>query len=139
MLGPCGLAIGLAATGNLPSGVPVALVDAAQVAMGATLGTRLTRGFVLSSRRLALASLISAAVLSVLLTVLAVGLALLSGLPVAATILGMAPGGMPEMALTAKALDLAVPLVLGFHLVRSLLSNVLVKPMYHLGVRWKLL
>jgi uncharacterized protein len=43
MLGPCGLAIALAATGWLPSGVPKPLVDAAQVAMGATLGLRLNR------------------------------------------------------------------------------------------------
>jgi len=139
MLGPCGLAIGLASTGHLPSGVPVALVDAAQVAMGATLGTRLTRSFVLSSRRLALASLISAAVLSVLLTGLAVGLGLLSGLPVAAMILGMAPGGTPEMALTAKALEFAVPLVLGFHLTRTVLCNLLVGPLHRLGLRWGLL
>ena len=68
MLGPCGLAIGLAATGHLHSGVPVALINAAQVAMGASLGTRLTRSFLLSSRRLAIAAVISSIVLSLLLT-----------------------------------------------------------------------
>ncbi|MBX6742243.1 MAG: AbrB family transcriptional regulator [Acetobacteraceae bacterium] len=139
MLGPCFLAIALAGTGNLPSGVPVVLVDAAQVAMGATLGTRLTKSFLLASRRLALASVISAAVLSVLLTVLAVVIALLSDLPAAALILGMAPGGMPEMALTAKALELAVPLVLGFHLTRTVLCNLLVGPIHRLGLRLRLL
>jgi membrane AbrB-like protein len=92
MLGPCALAIGLAATGHLPSSVPTPLVDAAQVAMGATLGTRLTRGFLISSRRLALAFVLSALVLSLLLTALAVVVALASGLPVAAMILGLARG-----------------------------------------------
>lgn len=139
MLGPCGLAILLAATGHLPSGVPVPLVDAAQVAMGATLGTRLTKSFLLSSRRLALAALVSAAVLSVLLALIAWGVAAAAGMPVAAAILGLAPGGMPEMALTAKALELAVPLVLGFHLTRTVLCNLLVGPLHRFGVRAGLL
>jgi membrane AbrB-like protein len=139
MLGPCALGIILAATGNLPSGVPGWLVDAAQVAMGASLGTRLTRSFLLSSRRLAIASVISAGVLSVLLTVLAIGIGALAGLPMAAMILGMAPGGMPEMALTAKALELGVPLVLGFHLTRTVLCNLLVGRIHHWAVRLGLL
>ena len=139
MLGPCGFAILLAATGWLPSGVPVPLVDAAQVAMGANLGLRLNRSFILASRRLAIAGLLSALVLSVLLTALALLLALAGGLPIAAAVLGMAPGGMPEMALTAKALDLAVPLVLGFHLTRTVLCNLLVGPIHRLGAKLQLL
>lgn len=135
MLGPCGLAILLAATGHLPSGVPKPLVDAAQVAMGATLGLRLNRGFILGARRLFQASVLSSVALSLLLALLAVPLALLWDLPVAAAILGLAPGGMPEMALTAKALELAVPLVLGFHLVRTVLSNLVVGPLHRAAVR----
>ena len=139
MLGPCGVAIGLAATGHLPSGVPVVLINAAQVAMGASLGTRLTKSFLLSSRRLAIAAIISSAVLSLLLALIAWGMAKLAGLPVPALILGMAPGGMPEMALTAKALELAVPLVLGFHLTRTVLCNLLVGPLHRMGLRLGLL
>lgn len=135
MLGPCAVALALAAGGNLPSGVPEPLVDAAQVAMGASLGTRLTRSFLLASRRLAIVSVLSAAVLSVLLTLLAVPVALLSGLPLAAMILGLAPGGMLEMSLTAQALDLAVPLVLAFHLLRTVLCNLLVGPLHRLVLR----
>jgi membrane AbrB-like protein len=131
MLGPCTMAIALAAFGRLPSGVPGILVDAAQVAMGATLGARLTRDFLLGSRRLAVAAVVAALALSVLLTAVAVPLGLLTGLPPAATVLGMAPGGMPEMAVTAKALDLAVPLVLAFHLTRTVMSNLLV------GLVWR--
>ena len=135
MFGPCLLAIGLSAMGVLPSGVWMPLVDAAQVALGATLGAKLTRDFILGSRRLAIASMVSAIALSVLLGAIAMGLASLSGLPVAAVVLGMAPGGMPEMAVTAKALDLAVPLVLGFHLTRTLLCNLIVGPLWRV-VEW---
>ena len=135
MFGPCLMAIGLSAMGMLPSGVWMPLVDAAQVALGATLGAKLTRDFILGSRRLAIASMVSAIALSVLLGTIALGLAWLSGLPVAAVVLGMAPGGMPEMAVTAKALDLAVPLVLGFHLTRTLLCNLIVGPLWRV-VEW---
>jgi membrane AbrB-like protein len=134
MLAPCLVCIPLAASGHLPSGVPVALVDAAQVGMGAALGVRLTKRFLLGSRRLAAASVASGFLLSALLAVLAVPVALLGDLPVPAAVLGMAPGGMPEMAITAKALDLAVPLVLGFHLVRTLLCSLLVGPIWRAAV-----
>jgi uncharacterized membrane protein AbrB (regulator of aidB expression) len=40
---------------------------------------------------------------------------------------------MPEMAITAKALDLAVPLVLGFHLVRVVLCSLLVGPIWRVA------
>ena len=135
MLGPCAVALVLAAAGKLPSGVPAPLVDAAQVAMGASLGTRLTRSFLVASRRLAIVSAVSAALLSLLLTLLAVPIALLSGLPLPAMILGLAPGGMLEMSLTAQALELAVPLVLAFHLLRTVLCNLLVGPLHRLVVR----
>lgn len=138
MLGPCLLAIPLSGLGWLPSGVPPWLVNAAQVAMGGTLGLRLSRRFLLSSRRIAAVSVVTTLALSVVLAALALPVAWLSGLPLAAVELGMAPGGMPEMAITAKALDLAVPLVLGFHLVRVLLCNLLVGPIWRGAVRFGL-
>lgn len=128
MLGPCALVITLSGFGLLPSGVPLTLIDVAQVGMGASLGARMNRRFLLSSRRLALSSVVATLVLSLLLAMLAVGLAWPAGLPVAAAILGMAPGGMPEMTITAKALEVGVPLVLGFHLVRQVACNLLVGP-----------
>ncbi len=139
MFGPCLLNIAIAASGYGFTGMPSWLVSLAQIVMGATLGARLTKGFLMSSRGLLAASLLSSVVLVVVLSAMALLLAWAAGLPWPAVVLGMAPGGMPEMSLTAKALDLAVPLVLGFHLVRSLLSNVVVKPLFNLGVRWKLL
>jgi uncharacterized membrane protein AbrB (regulator of aidB expression) len=42
---------------------------------------------------------------------------------------------MPEMAITAKVLNLGVPLVLAFHLVRTLLCNLLVAPLWRLFER----
>jgi membrane AbrB-like protein len=135
MLGPCGMMILLAALDILPSGVPGWMVDAAQVGMGMALGQRMTRRFLLSSRRLALASVAMSLLLMAVMAVLAVGLSLASGLPVAEVALGMSPGGMPEMTVTAKALALGVPLVLGFHIVRTLLCNFAVAPIWRVMVR----
>lgn len=138
MLGPCVLVIILSALGALPSGVPLWMIDAAQVAMGAGLGSRMTRHFLLSSRRLVVSSAVLTVVLSLLLALMAAALARGAGLPVPAAILGMAPGGMPEMTITAKALEVGVPLVLGFHIIRQVACNLLVGPIWGLAQRWKL-
>ena len=131
MFAPCLLAMGLSAGDALPSSVPRWLVDAAQVAMGASLGAHLaSEGLGGAPRRLALAGLVSGALISLLLVVAGLAVGLVSGLPLASVVLGLAPGGMPEMVVTAQALDLAVPLVLGFHLVRAVLCNLLVGPLW---------
>ncbi|MGX9966880.1 AbrB family transcriptional regulator [Roseomonas sp. F4] len=135
MLGPCLLVILLSAFQLLPSGVPLWMIDVAQIGMGAGLGARMNKRFLLSSRRLALASVGSTILLSALMAALGIALGLISGLPPAAVVLGMAPGGMPEMTITAKALDLAVPLVLGFHLVRTVACNLLVGPVWTVAER----
>ena len=125
----------LSGLGALPSAVPRWLIDAAQVAMGASLGARLgVEGLGGGPRRIALACVAASAALVVLLGLLGIGLGLVTGLPPVAVVLGLAPGGMPEMAVTAKALDLAVPLVLGFHLVRTVMCNLVVGPLWRLVV-----
>jgi membrane AbrB-like protein len=140
MLAPCLLAMVLSGLDALPSAIPRWLVDAAQVAMGASLGLRLTpQALGGGPRRQAAAALAAAAALSLLLVLLGLGLGWAAGLPPVAVVLGMAPGGMPEMAVTAKALDLAVPLVLGFHLVRTVMCNLLVGPLWRAGLRVGLL
>jgi membrane AbrB-like protein len=131
MLAPCLLAMALSASGALPSAVPAWLVDAAQVAMGASLGLFLAREGVGSApRRSLLAALVAGLAVSGLLVAAGLAIGWISGLPSAAVVLGLAPGGMPEMALTAQALTLAVPLVLGFHLVRVVLCSLLVLPLW---------
>jgi hypothetical protein len=135
LLGPLGVALGLTVSGQVWSGVPGPMVDAAQVLMGASLGARLSRDFLLRARRLVLASVVSVALLSAALVLTAMALGSGFGLPLASCVLGMAPGGMPEMAITAKVLNLGVPLVLAFHLVRTLLCNLLVAPLWRLFER----
>jgi membrane AbrB-like protein len=130
MMGPVFVSLGLAVAGTPLSGLPGPLIDAAQVAMGATLGTRLTREFLFRSHRLLMASVVNMLLLSLCAAVIAAACVALARLPLQATLLGTAPGGMPEMAITAKVMNLGVPLVLGFHLVRLLICNLFVPPLY---------
>nr|WP_272876843.1 AbrB family transcriptional regulator [Neoroseomonas terrae] len=131
MLAPCLLAMALSGSGVLPSSVPRWLVDAAQVAMGASLGLHLARdGLGGAPRRAMMASLVAGLTVSLLLLLAGLALGWGAGLPVAAVVLGLAPGGMPEMTVTAQALNLAVPLVLGFHLTRMVLCNLFVLPLW---------
>lgn len=136
MFAPCLLAMVLSAASALPSGVPGWLVDAAQVAMGASLGTHLAReGLGRAPQKLVLAGLASGAAVSLLLAIAGFGLGWATGLPVTSVVLGLAPGGLPEMVVTAQALGLAVPLVLGLHLMRMVLVNLLAVPAWR-AVRW---
>ncbi len=139
MMGCFALGLALMVSGHMPSGIPGWMIDMAQVGMGAGLGARLTPDFIKRSRRLAVAAVVTTLALSALCLLLAVGIAWGWGLPVTAAMLGLAPGGMPEMGVTAKLLELAVPLVMGFHLTRTLACNFLVGPFYRAAVRLRVL
>jgi len=59
-------------------------------------------------------------------------LAWATGLNLGTLILGTSPGGIAEMAITARALQLGVPLVTAFQVCRLVAVLVLVEPLY----RW---
>jgi uncharacterized membrane protein AbrB (regulator of aidB expression) len=56
----------------------------------------------------------------------------LTGLHPATLILGTSPGGIAEMAITAKVLQLGVPVVTAFQVCRLVAVFILAEPMY----RW---
>ena len=58
-------------------------------------------------------------------------LALATGLHWATMVLGTSPGGIAEMAITAKVLQLGVPVVTAFQVCRLIAVLVLVEPMFH--------
>lgn len=132
MFGPVCVSLVLALLDRPLSGVPGPMIDIAQVLMGWSLGTRINRELILRSRPLAVASVAATGLLSLLSVLVGILVAVAFDLPMAAAILGTAPGGLPEMAITAKVLNLGVPLVLGFHLVRIFLCNLFVEQLYRL-------
>ena len=112
------------------SAIPQSLTNAAQLVIGVSLGVRFTRGFVHQAPRW-LASIALATMAMVLLcAALAWCLAQLTPLHWSTILLGTSPGGIAEMAITAKVLQLGVPMVTAFHVTRLAAVLLLVEPLY---------
>lgn len=124
-------AMGLTMTGTELSALPTPLSNAAQLVIGVSLGVRFQRSFL----RAAPLWLLSIALGTVGMIVVCGGFALLlawgTGLHPATLVLGTSPGGIAEMAITAKVLQLGVPVVTAFQVCRLVAVLVLVEPLYH--------
>ncbi len=114
------------------SGIPQALTNAAQLVIGVSLGVRFTRGFVHMAPRWLGSVAFSTVVMILLCAGFAWLLALFTQLHWATLLLGTSPGGIAEMAITAKVLQLGVPVVTAFHVTRLAAVLLLAEPMF----RW---
>jgi membrane AbrB-like protein len=127
------VSMGLTLAGIELSALPQALTNAAQLVIGVSLGVRFQAEFLHTAPRW----LASAALGTVVMIVLCAGfawlLSRLSGLHPATLVLGTSPGGIAEMAITAKVLQLGVPVVTAFQVCRLVAVLVLVEPVF----RWR--
>lgn len=135
MLGPLSVSVALTLGGVSLSAVPTWLSNAAQLLIGCSLGSGFNRESLRSSPRF-----IGMVCLSVALAMLASALAawclaLLGSVPVATMVLATAPGGMAEMCVTAKVLQLGVPLVTAAHVTRVIILVTTTGPMFRLARR----
>ncbi|MFO1414737.1 MAG: AbrB family transcriptional regulator [Burkholderiales bacterium] len=118
VLGSLAVAIPLTALRVDLSSVPQVVSNVAQLLLGCALGSRFERDFLEGAHRFVGAVALSV-VLSVILSALfGAALGWLAGLNWATLVLGTAPGGLPEMCITAKSLQLGVPVVTAFHVTR---------------------
>lgn len=131
-IGALVVALGLTASGITLSAIPQWLSNAAQLVIGVSLGVRFTPGFAHMAPRW----LGSVALATVAMIVLCAGFAVVVGrfadLHWATLLLGTSPGGIAEMSITAKVLQLGVPVVTAFHVTRLAAVLLLVEPAY----RW---
>ena len=112
------------------SALPTPMINAGQILIGMSLGSRFAPGFFRSAPRY-LGVMAVATVVGMILTVgFSWLLAVWSDIPFATMVLATAPGGVAEMSLTAKALQLGVPVVAVFHLVRYILLVLSMGPLY---------
>jgi len=132
LFGPLVLGAALTATGHAPSAVPGWLVGAGQWLIGCSLGARFTPDFFRGSPRFLLGVLASGCALILLCLGTAGLVAWLSGIPWATMALATAPGGLAEMGLTAQLLQLGVPVVTAFHIVRLAVVVTTVGPGFRL-------
>jgi hypothetical protein len=118
VLGPLAVSTVLTANGYDWSAMPAPMIVAGQVAIGTSLGVRFTPAFFAQAPRyLGVVALTSLS--GMLLTAgFALALARVAGIPPATLVLATAPGGIAEMSLTAKLLQLGVPVVTAFHVIR---------------------
>ncbi len=126
--------MGLTLSGVTLSAIPPGLSAAAQLVIGVSLGVRFTPAFVHTAPRW----LASVAFASVFMMAVCAGfawlLSLASDLHPATLILGTSPGGIAEMAITAKVLQLGVPMVTAFQVCRLVAVLVLAEPVYRAWV-----
>jgi membrane AbrB-like protein len=130
MFGALALTIALTASEVALSSMPTLLTNAAQVLIGWVLGSRFERRSLRSAPRYVTAVL--ASVLAGIACAAGFGalLAWTSGLSIPSLILATAPGGIAEMCITAKVLQLGVPLVTAAHVTRVFLLLLSTGPVY---------
>lgn len=121
MFGGLLVATGLTAGGIELSAMPGWLTNVAQLLLGAALGTRFEQRQLRTLGRYTAAVLGSIALALGLAALFGAALSFLSGLPLASVVLATAPGGIAEMCITAKVLQLGVPLVTAAHVTRVVL------------------
>lgn len=118
------------------SALPQGVLIAGQLMIGWSLGDRYRPGFFRTAPRL----LGIVTVFTIVMLLLSAGvawiLARLSGASLPVMLLGMAPGGIAEMTITAKALGLAVPLVTAMQVVRMIVVVLLTTPIYRCAQAW---
>jgi hypothetical protein len=136
-LGPLAVAAAVAATGHAPTPYPTVILALAQVVLGTWLGATFRRDFLTTAFRQTVISLASSTVLLALCSACAVGIAVLAGVDWKTLVLGAAPGGVVEMALTAKFLAQNVVLITTFHLVRIFIFIPNIPWIVRMILRWE--
>lgn len=112
------------------SAIPTPLSNAAQLCIGVSLGVRFQREFLLTAPRWLGSVALGTAAMLVISAVFGSAMAWAVGQHPATLILGTSPGGIAEMAITAKVLQLGVPVVTAFQVCRLVAVLVLVAPLF---------
>lgn len=100
------------------SSMPIPLSNAGQLLLGCALGARFGRRSLGSLPLLAASVAASVVAAMAFSTAVAFAISKATGVPFPTLVLAVAPGGIAEMCITAKVLQLGVPLVTAAHVVR---------------------
>jgi len=121
----------LTASGIELSAIPSWMSRAGQLLIGVSLGARFSREFLHTAPRFLLGVMLYTVLALLLSALFGWGLSALSSVHPATAILGTTPGGIAEMCITAKVLELGVPLVTAFHVIRMAFVVLCTGPLYH--------
>jgi len=136
MLGPLFVCATFAVALDVHVGLPPGLGEAGQWLMGCSLGCHFDRPFFRSAPAFLMRVVVFTALIVTGTSAMAWGLALLGGLSVPAVMLGMMPGGISELSLTAEALNLSVTLVTAIQVLRFVLVLFLAERVFRLWQRF---
>ena len=130
VLGALAVAIPLTALKLDLSAVPQLASNAAQCLLGCALGSRFEADFLRGAHRF-VGAVVTTVLLSMLLSAgFGLVVAWATGLSAATLVLGTAPGGVAEMSITAKVLQLGVPLVTALHVTRVVVLLLVTAPLF---------
>jgi len=130
VLGSLACATVFTLSGVVATSMPSELVNLGQLLIGWALGDRYRPAFFKAAPRFLAGVAIYTIGAMLICAVVGLALAELSGLPIATVFLGVAPGGLAEMAITAKVLMLGVPLVVAFQVTRMVFVVLVTGPIY---------
>ncbi|WP_374981816.1 AbrB family transcriptional regulator [Pseudomonas solani] len=119
---------------DLHLGLPPGASQVGQLLIGSGLGCHFDRAFFRRAPSFLARTLLGTALMIGAATLCALGLGWLTALDIRSLTLGMMPGGIAEMSLTAETLQLSVPLVTALQVLRLLLVLFLAEPVYR---RWR--
>jgi membrane AbrB-like protein len=136
LLGPLFVTITLTVTEIYLSSFPTLLSNSGQLLIGSALGSRFSPGFIRGAPRFVGAVVASILLALALSALLGLGVAWATELEIPASVLATAPGGIAEMCITAKVLQLGVPLVTAFHVTRIVVLVTATVPLFRLGRRF---
>jgi membrane AbrB-like protein len=137
VLGSLAVAIPLTAMEINLSATPTVASNAGQCLLGCALGARFEHDFLRGAPRFVIA--VTATVIGAIVISAGFGwiAAQVAGLHPATVVLGMAPGGIAEMSITAKVLQLGVPLVTSFHVTRLVALLLCTAPLFARMRAWR--
>ena len=130
LLGPLLVSATASVVWDLHIGLPDGGSQIGQWLIGSGLGCHFNREFFRRAPSFLGRTLIGTALTMALATLAAVGLSALTHLDLRSLTLGMMPGGIAEMSLTAETLQLSVPLVTAMQVMRLLFVLFLAEPLF---------
>jgi membrane AbrB-like protein len=136
VLGALAVAIPLTAAQFELSAMPQLASNAGQCLLGCALGSRFQRDFLHGAHRFVGAVVATVLLAIIVSAVFGIGLAYAASLHPATLVLGTAPGGIAEMCITAKVLQLGVPVVTAFHVARVVVILLTTVPLFARLERW---
>jgi uncharacterized protein len=132
MLGPLFVTISLTVAEVPLSAVPTELTNIAQLLIGCKLGSHFERKFLRAAPRFIAMVCVSVVLAIMLSAVFGWGIAVAGAVAVPTMVLATAPGGIAEMCITAKVLQLGVPIVTAAHVARVIILVTTTGPVFRL-------